>query len=393
MKYDFNQPIDRTLDHCAKYDEAAKKFGRSDVIPMWIADMDLRTAQPIMDAIAQRNELGTFGYTSRPAWYYEAVCSWQKEHNHYEFDSSLAAFALGVIPALCTIVREFTEPGDEIMFLTPVYSEFEETVVTWNRKPLTVSLKEKDCYYEIDWDALEAAAARKPKFLIMCNPHNPVGRTWTPEELRRVGEICLRNGVKIISDEIHSDLQLYGNQHTVFASISQEIADITITCISATKTFNLAGLQAATIFFPNQEMKAVYEKFWFGMDVHRNNCFSLVAVNAAFREGGEWLEQLLAHIAGNADYVADFLAENIPEITMRKPESTYLLWLDCRRLGLKGDELPHFMVEEAGVGMNDGRGFGVEGEGFMRMNIACPRATVEKALDQIKTAVDRKMGR
>ena len=227
----------------------------------------------------------------------------------------------------------------------------------------------------------------------MCNPHNPVGRTWTPEELRRVGEICLRNGVKIISDEIHSDLQLYGNQHTVFASISQEIADITITCISATKTFNLAGLQAATIFFPNQEMKAVYEKFWFGMDVHRNNCFSLVAVNAAFREGGEWLEQLLAHIAGNADYVADFLAENIPEITMRKPESTYLLWLDCRRLGLKGDELPRFMVEEAGVGMNDGRGFGVEGEGFMRMNIACPRATVEKALDQIKTAVDRKMGR
>ena len=393
MIYDFNQPVDRTIDHCAKYDEAEKKFGRKDVIPMWIADMDLRTAQPIIDAIAERNKLGTFGYTSRPSWYYDAVCGWQQERHGHVFNRELAAFALGVIPALCTLIREFSSPGDEVMYFTPVYSEFEDSVVKWDRKPLTVSLKETAGYYEIDWEAFEEAAARKPAFLIMCNPHNPVGRTWTREELERVGNVCLRYGIRIISDEIHADLQLFGSRHVVFASVSKEIADITITCISATKTFNLAGLQAATIFFPNQEMKAIYEKFWFGLDVHRNNCFSLVAVNAAFREGGEWLEQLLRHLEGNAQYVAGFLAQHIPEITFRMPESTYLLWLDCRKLGLPGDELPRFMIEQAGLGLNDGRGFGAEGEGFMRMNIACPRPTVEKAMAQLKAAVDRMLNR
>ena len=393
MIYDFNQPVDRTLDHCAKYDEAEKKFGRSDVIPMWIADMDLRTAQPVMDAIAERNQMGTFGYTSRPSWYMDAVCGWQERRHGYVFDRNLAAFAVGVIPALCTLIREFTEPEDEVMFFTPVYSEFEESVVNQGRKPLTVSLKETDGYYEIDWEAFEAAAEQRPAFLIMCNPHNPVGRTWTWEELEKVGNICLRYGIKIISDEIHADLQLFGNRHTVFASVSKEIADITVTCISATKTFNLAGLQAATIFFPNREMKAKYEKFWFGMDVHRNNCFSLVAVHAAFTKGDEWLEQLISHLEGNVQYAAVFLKEHIPEITFRIPESTYLLWLDCRGLGLTGDALPRLMVDEARLGLNDGRGFGLEGEGYMRMNIACPRPTLEKAMAQLEAAVNRKLGR
>ena len=347
--YNFDEPVDRSRNFSAKYDECARKFGRDGLIPMWIADMDLKTAQPIMDAMEERNKQGIFGYTTRPASYYEAVCRWQKDRNGYDFDKSLAAFALGVIPAICTIVREFTEPGQEVMYFTPVYSEFHDSVVNSGRTPLTVSLKEQD--------------------------------------------ICVRYQIPIISDEIHSDLMLYGHRHTVMAGVSGEIADITITCTSATKTFNLAGLQAATLFFPNHEMKDRYEKFWFGMDVHRNNCFSLVAVETAFREGGEWLEQLLDYLEGNIDYTWDYLKKNIPEIHFLKPESTYLLWLDCRELGLSGDELQTFMVQEAGLALNDGRGFGPEGGGYMRMNIACPRATIERALGQLKAAMDRKMGR
>ena len=219
-----------------------------------------------------------------------------------------------------------------------------------------------------------------------------MGRAWTREELERVGNICLKYHIPIVSDEIHSDLVLYGHHHVVMASISKEIADITITCTSATKTFNLAGLQAATIFFPNREIKEKYENFWFGMDVHRNNCFSLVAVEAAFRYGGEWLEQLLPYLEGNIDFAEEYLKANIPEIRFCKPECTYMIWLDCRGLGLKGDELPKFMIEEAGLALNDGRSFGTEGAGYMRMNIACPRSTLVKALEQLKAAVDKKNG-
>ncbi|HBR01844.1 MAG TPA: cystathionine beta-lyase, partial [Ruminiclostridium sp.] len=393
MQYNFDEPIDRSSNFAAKYDECAKKFGKEGLIPMWIADMDLKTAQPILDAIEERNKQGMFGYTSRPTSYFDAVCQWQLEHNGYAFDRSLAAFALGVIPALCTLIREFSEPGQEIMFFTPVYSEFEESVTNCDRKSLTVSLKEHNGYYEIDFAAFEEAAKRHPAFLIMCNPHNPVGRTWTREELEKVGNICLKYNIPIISDEIHSDLMLYGSRHTVMASVSKEIVGITVTCTSATKTFNLAGLQAATIFFPNHEMKNRFESFWSKMDVHRNNCFSLVAVEAAFRYGGEWLTQLLAYLESNIDYAWDYLKANIPEIHFRKPESTYLIWLDCRDLGLKGDALPKFMVEQAGLALNDGRSFGTEGAGYMRMNIACPRCTLEKALTQLKAAVDRHMGR
>lgn len=390
MKYNFDEPIDRSKNFSAKYDEIGRKFGRKDLIPMWIADMDLKTAQPIIDAIAERNKQGIFGYTTRPDSYFEAVCQWQKERNGYEFDRSLAAFGVGVVPAICTMVREFTEPGQEIMFFSPAYSEFYDSVEKWGRKTLTVALKEVNGYYEIDYEAFEKAAKRKPAYMIMCNPHNPVGRAWTRDELKAVGDICLKYRIPIISDEIHSDLMLYGHRHTVMAGISRELAEITITCTSATKTFNLAGLQAATIFFPNQEMKNKYEKFWFGLDVHRNSCFSLVAVEAAFRCGGEWLAQLLEYIEGNIDFAAEYLKANIPEIHFCKPECTYMIWLDCRDLGLEGDDLPRFIIEEAKLALNDGRSFGTEGAGFMRMNLACPRSTLVKALKQLQAAVDKK---
>lgn len=395
MRYNFNAPVDRSKNYSAKYDELEKRFGRSDLIPLWIADMDLVTAKPIIDAMDARNRQGIFGYTSRPDSYFKAVCSWQLRRNGWKVDPSLVSFGLGVVPLLCTLVREFSNPGDSILFLTPVYSEFYDSVVNWGRKPMTVELDENDGYYTLNMEKFEEALKKKPAFFIHCNPHNPVGRVWTKEELTQIGELCVRYGVTIVSDEIHSDLILYGNKHIPMACVSQEVAGITITGISATKTFNLAGLQACTAVFPNKDMKAKYDSFWQRMDVHRNNCFSLVAMETAFSdpECENWLTQLLRHLEENIDFVAAYLADNIPEIKVRKPQCTYLLWLDCRGLGLKGDDLPDFMVEEARLALNDGRSFGDGGEGFMRLNVACPKSILEKALKQLKTAVDKHLGK
>lgn len=393
MRYDFDLPMDRRGNFAAKYDEMEQKFGRRDLLPMWIADMDLVTAQPILDAIDARSRQGIFGYTSRPDSYFRAVCDWQEKRNGWKVDPEMCVYTLGVVPALCTFVRELSRPGDEILFMTPVYGEFFDAVENWGRKPLTVSLKEEEDGWSVDFEAFEAALQRKPALFILCNPHNPVGRCWTREELRRMGELCLRYGVLIISDEIHSDLMLFGHRHIPMASVSPEIAAGTVTCTSATKTFNLAGLQAATIIFPNRELIDIYQNFWKGLDIHRNNCFSLVAVEAAFRYGEEWLDQLLAYLEGNVRYVENYLKENIPEITFHRPQCTYLLWLNCRALGLEGDALPRFIIEKAHLALNDGRSFGPEGAGFMRMNIACSRKTVEQAMAQLKAAVDARMGR
>ncbi len=394
MQFDFNQPVDRWDNFAAKYDEMEARFGRKDLLPMWIADMDLRTAPAILEAMDARNKQGVFGYTSRPDSYFEAVCDWQEKRNGWRPDRERCVFALGVVPALCTFVREFSREGDEILFLTPVYGEFFDSVENWGRKPLTVSLREEEGRYSVDFEAFEEALKRRPPLFILCNPHNPVGRVWTPEELRRMGELCVKYQVLMVSDEIHSDLVLFGHRHTPLASVSEEIAAHTITCTSATKTFNLAGLQAATLIFPNEQLQNQYQKFWKGLDVHRNNCFSLVAVEAAFRQGEEWVDQLLDHLESNILYVESYLKEHIPEISLRRPECTYLLWLNCKALNLPGDALPRFMVEKARLALNDGRGFGAaDGEGFMRMNIACPRSTVEEAMKRLRAAVDQHMGR
>ena len=392
MKYNFDEVIDRSHNRAAKYDERMKKFGREDVIPLWVADMDFRTAEPIIDALKERAEEGIWGYTSRPDSYFEAIRGWQKRRNGWDIKKEMMSWSLGVVPALSSIVKLFSEPGDSIMIQTPVYSEFYDVTEAWGRNVLENRLVEKDGAWGIDFEDFEAKA-KEARIFLLCSPHNPLGIVWSREELTRMADICMANNTLLVSDEIHSDLVFHGKKHIPTATLSAETAGRVISCISGTKTFNLAGLQAATLFFPNHEMKDRYEKFWFGMDVHRNNCFSLVAVETAFREGGEWLEQLLDYLEGNIDYTWDYLKKNIPEIHFLKPESTYLLWLDCRELGLSGDELQTFMVQEAGLALNDGRGFGPEGGGYMRMNIACPRATIERALGQLKAAVDRKMGR
>ena len=361
MKYNFDEVIDRSENRSSKYDERVKKFGTADVIPLWVADMDFRTAQPIIDACVKKAQEGIWGYTSRPASYFEAVQEWEVKRNNWK--------------------------PDTIMIQTPVYSEFYDVVEAWGRTVVENKLVEENGHWHIDFDDF-AAKAKECSIFLLCNPHNPLGIVWGPADLRRMAEICIENNTLLVSDEIHSDLIFHGKHHTVTASISPEIANRIITCVSATKTFNLAGLQASTTIFPNAEMKQTFDKFWQGLEVHRNNAFSSVAMEAAYREGEEWLEQLLEYISGNFDYVCDYCAKYIPKIKPNRPDATYLMWLDCRDLNMTNEELRDFFIYKAKLGLNEGYTFGRSLSGYMRLNVACPRATLEKAMDQLKAAVD-----
>ena len=387
MKYNFDEIIDRSHNRSAKYDEAGKKFGSRDVIPLWIADMDFKTAQPVIDALKARAEEGIWGYTSRPDSYYEAVCGWQKRRNGWDIDKSMISFNLGVVPALSSMVYVFTEPGDKVLIQTPVYSEFYDVTESWGREVVESPLKEQDGRWIIDFEDFEEKA-KEAKVFFLCSPHNPLGIVWTREELERMCHICIANNVLIVSDEIHSDLVFHGKKHIPTATFSPEIAAHVISCISGTKTFNLAGLQASATIFPNQELKARFDKFWFNLDIHRNNAFSTIAMEVAFNEGEEWLEQLLGYIGGNFEFIKDYCAANIPQVKPNVPDATYLVWLDCRGLGMGNEELRDFMIRKAGLGLNGGWSFGRSLSGFMRLNAACPRPVLEKAMEQLKHAVD-----
>ncbi|WP_461612919.1 MalY/PatB family protein [Clostridium sp. Marseille-QA1073] len=388
MKYDFDEIIDRSNNRAAKYDERVKKFGTSEVIPLWIADMDFRTAQPIIDACKRKAEEGIWGYTSRPDSYFKALQEWEKRRNQWDLDVSLMTWSLGVVPALSSIVKIFSHTGDKILIQTPVYPEFYDVTEAWERVVVENQLIEKNGKWHIDFDDFEKKA-KECKIFLLCNPHNPLGIVWEPEELKRMAEVCIANDVLIVSDEIHSDLIFHGKKHTPTETLSKEIAEKVITCVSATKTFNLAGLQASTIIFPNEQMKQKFDRFWMNMDIHRNNAFSSVAMEAAYNEGEEWLTQLLAYLSENFDFIKKYFDENIPKIKPNVPDATYLIWLDCRELGMTNEELRDFMIHKAGLGLNEGCSFGRSLSGYMRLNAACPRSVLEQALKQLKEAVDK----
>ena len=387
MKYNFDEVIDRSANRSAKYDERIKKFGTGDVIPLWVADMDFRTAQPIIDACKAKAEEGIWGYTSRPDSYFEAVQQWQVRRNNWKPDIALMSWSLGVVPSLSAIVKLFSAEGDKVLIQTPVYSEFYDVVEAWGRTVVENKLVEENGTWHVDFDDF-AAKVKDCSIFLLCNPHNPLGLVWGPEDLRKMAQLCMENGTLLVSDEIHSDLVFHGRRHTPTASLSPEIAKNVITCVSATKTFNLAGLQASTTIFPDAQKKGVFDRFWVGMDIHRNNAFSSVAMEAAYREGEEWLEQLLPYLSDNFDYVCDFCARYIPKIKPNCPDATYLMWLDCRELGMSNEELRDFFIHKAKLGLNEGYTFGRSLSGFMRLNAACPRSTLEKAMQQLKAAVD-----
>lgn len=388
MKYDFDAIIDRSENHSAKYDERKKKFGTEDVIPLWIADMDFKTCQPVIDALTKRAQEGIWGYTARPDSYFAAIRAWQKRRNGWEIDPSLMSYSLGVVQSISACVKLFTPEGGNVLIQTPVYSEFYDMTEAWNRNVLENRFLEKDGKWSMDWEDFEEKLQQADLFLL-CNPHNPLGMVWEPEELRRMAELCMKYHVKLFSDEIHSDLLFHGKKHTPIATLSPEIANYVMTGISGTKTFNLAGLQASTMIFPDLHTKQVFDHFWTNMDIHRNNAFSLTAMEAAFSEGGEeWLEQLLPYISDNFDFVVDYCEKHIPKIKTYAPDATYLMWLDCRELGLTNEELHDFMIQKAKLGLNDGCSFGRSLNGYMRLNAACPRSILEKALKQLEAAVN-----
>ncbi len=396
MKYNFDEIIDRKNNHSVKYCEIDKKFGvdkDSDIIPLWIADMDFKTAQPIIDAIQKKAEHGIFGYVYRPDEYFESFINWQKRRYNWEPKKELVSFSIGVVPTLGSLVQIFSKPNDKILIQTPVYSEFYDINEDNKRIVIENRFIEKDGKYSLDLVDLENKLKEKPKFLIFCNPHNPLGKVWTYDELKTIGDLCIKYGVTIISDEIHSDLTLWDNKHIPMASVSEEIRQNTITCTSTGKAFNVAGLQCATIVFNNLETKEKFYRFWKDLEVHRNNPFNLVATIAAYSDGGEeYLNQLIEYLQNNILFLNDFFKKYIPEIKPNVPQATYLVWLDCRKLcekfGFNQEQLEEFMLKEAKIGLNPGRSFQKELEGFMRLNTACPRSVLEKALNQLKDAIE-----
>ena len=388
MKYNFDEVIDRSGNRAAKYDERRKNFGTDDVIPLWIADMDFRTAQPIIDACKAKAEEGIWGYTSRPDSYFEAYASWQKRRNGWSIDTSLCSWSLGVVPALAALVKLFTGPNDKVLIQPPVYPEFYEVTEMVGRRVAENNMVQTENGWEVDFEDFERKV-KDPlvKMFILCSPHNPLGKVWTREELERMLDICFANGVLVVSDEIHSDLIFHGKKHIPTAMVSEEAKSRVISCISGTKTFNLAGLQASTTVFPNMELKQIFDHYWSAMDIHRNNAFSSVAMEAAFNEGEEWLEQVLEYISGNFDYIQDYCAKYIPEIKPSVPDATYLVWLDCRALGMDDETLKEFMIRKAKLGLNPGSSFTRSLTGFMRLNAACPRSVIKKAMEQLRDAV------
>ncbi len=390
MVYNFDEVIDRSNNRSSKYDERLKKFGTMDVIPLWVADMDFRTAQPIIDACMEKAKEGIWGYTSRPDSYYDAIIDWQLRRNGWNIDKDKVSWCLGVVPAMSVIMKLFSEKGDSVLIQTPVYSEFYDITEAAGRNVVENQLVEVDGAWEINFEDFEKKAKDpKVKMFLLCSPHNPLGIVWTASQLERMFEICNDNDVLLVSDEIHSDLIFHGTRHIPTATLSPKAANNVISCISGTKTFNLAGLQASTTVFPNVEMKEAFDQYWMSMDVHRNNAFSSVAMEAAFNEGEEWLEQLLTYISANFDYVKDYCDKHIPKIKPNVPDATYLMWLDCRELGMTNEELCEFFIKEAKLGLNEGYTFGRSLTGFMRLNTACPRSVLRQAMKQLETAVNR----
>ena len=335
MTYNFDKIIDRKNNHSTKYNELMQKFGVEDVIPLWIADMDFATAEPVVRALKEKADHGIFGYVYRPDEYFDSFIRWQKRRYGWEVKKELLSFSIGIVPALGALIRQFSEKGDKILIQTPVYSEFYDINHDNERTVIENRFIEKDGVYTPDFKDLEEKLKEKPKLLIFCNPQNPIGYVWSYEELKTIGDLCIKYNVPVISDEIHSDLTLWDNHHIPMASVSEEISKNTITCTSTGKAFNVAGLQCATIVFNTPEEKKKFDRFWKDLEIHRNNPFNLVATMAAYTdEGEEYLIQLKKYLEDNIMFVHNYLKENIPQIKSNIPQATYLLWLDCRNLKL-----------------------------------------------------------
>ncbi|MCM3626074.1 pyridoxal phosphate-dependent aminotransferase [Paenibacillus glycanilyticus] len=382
MKHDFDEVVDRKNSNSFKWDTTPHI---EDVIPMWVADMDFKAADPIIRALEKRLRHGVFGYAHLPDAYYDAESNWWQKRHHCRIEKEWIVFSPGVIAALAAILQAFTEPGDHVLIQSPVYNSFYSTITNNGRKIMENELINDGLSYEIDFDDFEAKASdKRVKLFILCNPHNPVGKVWKKEELERLSEICLKHEVIVVADEIHRDLVFDGPPYVPFASIDSTNS---ITCTSPSKTFNLAGLKMANMITANEAYKKKIKQALLANGVPDPNVFGVEALIAAYNEGEEWLDQLLVYLKENRDYFVSFLRERFPGLKVIVPDSTYLMWVDCRSAGTGSEELSRRLLEEAGVRVNEGIIYGNAGEGFIRFNIGCTRAVLADGLGRFEQAI------
>ena len=392
MKYNFDRPIDRTREISIKWSPQLRRqmFGADDVIPMGIADMDFETAPAVAQAIQRRAEHRTYGYAYPSPEYLQACVDWQKRRNGWDIRPDWILYTPGVNMALVCGIEIYTQPGDRVIVQSPVYYPYYDYIRRTGREIAFDPLVEREGRYEMDFGALERLA-RDPrtKFMILCSPHNPVGRCWTREELERVGRICLEHGVMLAVDEIHGDLILDG-QFVAYGTLEEELVQRCIICTSPSKTFNLAGLLVSDIIIPNDQIRAAFQEKLAPYYLWPGN-FGAAAQIAAYDQGEDWLEQLLVYLRGNTQYIGEFIAQRMPRVKYRPPEATYLAWLDFRDYGIDRAQLWDFMCHKARVATDDGAKFGPngEGDGFQRLNFACPRQQLTQALERIAQALDQ----
>lgn len=384
--YNFDELVERKNTNSYKWDE----HDDPDIIPLWVADMDFKAAPCIINALQQRLDHGVFGYTFVPESYYEAVINWFSQRHGWEIQRSWMLYTTGVVPAISAVIKALTQPGDAVLVQSPVYNCFFSSIRNNQCHVVESPLKRVDTSdgftYEVDWDDFEKQCANpRVKLFLLCNPHNPAGRVWTRDELQRMNDICLRHGVRVLADEIHCELVMPGYRYTPFASISQACLDNSITCGSASKSFNIAGLQMAHIISNNSETRRLIDRAININEVCDVNPFAPIAQQTAYNEGGEWIDQLCDYLYNNKVALCQFFTQELPELKVARLEGTYLVWVDIRATGLASDELTKRLLEEGKVQVNSGTMYGNKtGEGYIRINIACPLSRLMEGLRRIK---------
>ena len=386
MTYDFDELLERRGTDSVKWDGVQEVWGRDDLLPLWVADMDFRTPSFVMEALKRQLSGGVLGYTRPCADWAPAICDWLLRRHGWQVETGWISFVPGIVRAQALALLCFTRPGDRVAVMNPVYHPFFLVTQRLEREVVFSPLVLRDGHYHIDYARLEQDLDGC-RVLILCNPHNPGGRVWTEDELRRVADICHRRGVMVLSDEIHADLTLPGYRHHPFATVSPQAAAISLTFMAPSKAFNMPGLASSYAIAVDPSIRRRFQTFLEAGEFGEGHMLAYVGCAAAYREGEEWLGQLLAYLQGNIDFTEQFLKERIPAIGMIRPQASYLIFLDCRRLGLPQPELVNLFVDKAHLALNDGTMFGRGGEGFMRLNVGCPRSVLRRALEQLEEAV------
>ena len=385
-KYNFDEIVPRKGTNSLKYDALEKFFGSPDILPLWVADMDFKTPDFIVNAIKERAAHEIYGYTFNPESYFEAIIGWMKRRHGWDIQKEWISFSPGVVAGLTIAVEAFSDPGDGVIVQPPVYFPFFDCVKGTGRTMIENPLIIENGRYTFDLEDLKSKITENTRLLLLCNPQNPGGMVWTQEELKALTDICLEHNIMIISDEIHSDLIYTGKKHIPLASISEEVAQNCMICMAPSKTFNVAGLASSLVIIPNKRKFAAYERKLGVGHLGMGNIFGSVALEAAYANGDEWLDQMLTYLWENYQLLEKFIADHLPRVKVMKPEATYLVWLDFRDYRMKNQELSKFTTEQAKVALNDGGRFGTGGDGWLRLNIGCPRSVLEKGLEKLAGA-------